>query len=61
MPATLGTLGIWVVANMGPLSSGLQQASAQVHRFSTATRGVFQKLNTNVEGFNNVLKKNTAQ
>ena len=61
MPATLGTLGIWITANMGPLSSGLQQASAQVHRFSTATRGVFQKLNTNVEGFNNVLKKNTAQ
>jgi len=61
MPATLGTLGIWVVANMGPLSSGLQQASAQVHRFSTATRGVFQKLDIAVGGLSKTLEKNTAQ
>jgi TP901 family phage tail tape measure protein len=59
--ATLSTLGIWIVANMGPLSKGLQAASAQLHRFSTATRGVFQQLDTQVNTFNSTLQKNTAQ
>ena len=46
---------------MGPLSRGLQQTSAQVHRFSTATRGVFQQLDSNINTVNSALQRNTAQ
>lgn len=59
--AALSPLSLYIVSNMGPLSSGLQQMSAQVHRFSTATRGVFSRIDTTISSLNRSLQINAAQ
>jgi TP901 family phage tail tape measure protein len=57
----LADLGIWVVANMGPLSRGLQGATAQIHRFSTAVRGVFNRLDTSLQSTSEIITKHASQ